>query len=74
VHQRASIARAGATGGELAASVTRIVPRYGASSVSAPRQAETPPHHADVFLTFDKPQAQLPFGEEVTVRFEPCGS
>ena len=74
VHQRVLIARPGGSAGELGASVTRIAPLIGALSPAAPRQGETAPNHVDAFLTFDQPPAGLYAGEDVMVRFEPCGS
>ncbi|MBV9568906.1 MAG: efflux RND transporter periplasmic adaptor subunit [Hyphomicrobiales bacterium] len=76
VRQHASITRDGGTGGELGASVARILPplALGAASPGAPRQGQTPPGHAEVFLTFDGPPAGLRAGDEVTLRFEPCAS
>ncbi|HEV3246750.1 MAG TPA: HlyD family efflux transporter periplasmic adaptor subunit [Beijerinckiaceae bacterium] len=74
MHQRASIARPSGSAGELGASVTRIAPLIGALSPAAPRQGETAPNHADAFLTFDRPPTGLYAGEDVTVRFEPCGA
>ncbi|MBV9111484.1 MAG: efflux RND transporter periplasmic adaptor subunit [Hyphomicrobiales bacterium] len=74
VRQHASITREGGAGGELGASVARIVPPLAAAAPAAPRQGETPPGRADVFLTLDRPPAGLRVGDEVMLRFEPCAS
>ncbi|MBV8426477.1 MAG: HlyD family efflux transporter periplasmic adaptor subunit [Hyphomicrobiales bacterium] len=71
--QRAIVGRSAGGPGELQARVTRIAPSIGALASAGPRQAETPPAPMDVFLAFDRPPSALHLGEEVTLRFEPCG-